>query len=82
MTVEFDPAESSGDNPEFPLGEAAAFYAFLLGYWGEEGEQDINWAGDTVTLSVEVLDYLHEPMKWVTGYAIPKRMDLQRMEPR
>ena len=65
-----------------PLGEAAEFYAFMLAHWGEDGEQDMEWEGDTVTLHADCVDYLIDPMHHALMVAVPVSMTVRRNEPR
>jgi hypothetical protein len=87
LTVEFDPlkealAAGSDVDSEFPLGEAAGFYAHLRQFWDgmlpEELDECTRLDGDTVTGTSNILDGIDELLAWVIAYTVPKRVELVR----
>jgi len=64
--------------------EAQAFAKRMLDEWCIEredlDEDEMVVQGDTVTIQVDVLDYLTGAVRWITGNTIPKKLHIDRVD--
>lgn len=90
LTVEFDSISEVRASPRYmgdesPLGEVAEFYAWLREYWcadPDDVDEYIEWNGETVTATTDILDALAKPVDHAMYHGIPKRIEVKRNEPR
>jgi hypothetical protein len=90
LIVEFDSVAEVRASPRYmgeeaPLGEAAEFYAWLREYWctaPDDVDEYIQWNGEIVTATVDILDALTEPVQRAMYHGVPKRVEVKRNDPR
>lgn len=91
MTAEFDSIQDMIDAGVYEggLGEAAEFYEFCRhqaedewGFLNEEIEEGVQMEGETVKVSLNIIDPFEELFRWLLGYTTPKSVTLSRTEPR
>lgn len=91
MTAEFDSVQVTIDAGVYEggLGEAAEFYEFCRkqaenewGFLNEEIEEGVQMEGETVRVSLSIIDPFEELFRWLLGYTTPKSITLSRTEPR
>jgi len=91
MTAEFDSVQVTIDAGlyEGGLGEAAEFYQFCRrqaeeewGFLNEEIGEGVQMEGETVRVSLSIIDPFEVLFRWILDYATPKSVTLARTEPR
>jgi hypothetical protein len=91
LTVEFDSIQVTIDAGMYEggLGEAAEFYEHCRrqaenewGYLNEEIEEGVQMEGETVIVSLTMLEPFPELFRWLLYHTTPKSVTLRRTEPR
>lgn len=91
LTVEFDSIQETINAEVYDggLGEAAEFYQLVRkhakdgwGFLNEEIDECVEMTGETVRVSLELIDPFEALLQYVTWHTSPKRVELVRNTPR
>lgn len=89
LTVVFDSLEEAirrgSDMSDMPKGEAEAFYRFIRklakkewGFLKEEVHECVEKDGDTVRVSLDLIDPFSTVYQWILFHSVPERVTLER----
>ena len=88
LTAEFDTAEEAikrGADEIGPGGEAEEFYRFVRkqakkewGFLKEEVHECVEKDGDTVRVSLDLIDPFSTVYQWILFHSVPERVTLER----
>jgi len=91
MTAEFDSVQDTIDAGMYEggLGEAAEFYKFCReqaesewGFLNEEIGEGVQMEGETVRVSLNIINPFEGLFRWLLDYTSPKSVTLRRTEAR
>jgi len=91
LTAEFDSVQATIDMGMYEggLGEAAQFYQHCRtmaeqewGFLNEEIEEGVAMKGETVTVTLNIINPFEELFRWLLYYTSPVAVTLRRTEPR
>lgn len=87
LTIEFDPPNVQEErNPAlvFPFDEASMIVNYVTGIWSEYDDDDesrwIKRGGETVEITIDMLDPLIPIMELIATSTVPLRMELKRRD--